>query len=137
MNALAGARCSNHRGEPVDAQYTCHRCGSFFCEGCARRTRPEAVPICASCFELRGQKVVQIAQTSPTRLQTAGLVLGCICLLPIPALIIASLVVNGVAIYRAKEGPARVARWKPILGLCLTMVGVLELVVGVAVLASR
>ncbi len=90
------------------------------------------MPLCKSCWELRDQKVAPNAVYSETRLQTAGLVLGCCCVLPIPLLILASTVVNIIAIVKAKEGKAREARWKPIVGLCATGFGALELVALIA-----
>ena len=136
MNVVPpGARCANH--PMVDALYVCHRCGNFFCEECARRTRPEAVPLCKNCWELRDQKVQPIKEYSATRLQTAGLVMGCFCILPIPVLILGSLVVNIMAIAKATDGPARAVRWRPIVGLCVTLFGILELVVLIGWAATR
>ncbi len=68
-------------------------------------------------------------QYSATRLQTTGLVVGCLCVIPLPVLILASIAVNIIAIVRAKDGPARAVRWRPIVGLCMTFVGIVELVV--------
>ena len=124
--APAGAVCPNH--PEVPATWTCGRCGSFMCVGCERRTRPEATPMCPACWQLRERVVVQTVQ-SGTRLQTAGLVLGCISLLPIWFLQLISLVVNIIAIVKAKESPAREVRWRPILGLALTLVGAVGMVV--------
>lgn len=86
------------------------------------------MPLCKSCWELRDQKVQPNKEYSETRLQTAGLVVGCFCVLPIPVLLIASTIVNLIAIVKAKDGKAREARWKPIVGLCITLFGMLELV---------
>jgi hypothetical protein len=135
LSVPTGAKCAYHPA--VDALYVCHRCGSFFCEDCARRTRPEAVPLCKSCWALRDQKVKPNKEYSATRLQTAGLVMGCCCLLPIPVLILASLVVNILAIVKATDGPARDVRWRPVVGLCVTGVGIVELVVLLSWAASR
>lgn len=135
MTVPAGAKCAYH--PEAAALYVCHRCGNFFCEDCARRTRPEAVPLCKSCWELRDQKVKPNKEYSATRLQTAGLVLGCFCILPIPVLIVASLVVNVIAIVKATDGPAREVRWRPIVGLCVTLFGVLELVLLIAFAVGR
>jgi hypothetical protein len=135
MSVPAGARCAYH--PTVDALYVCHRCGHFFCEECARRTRPQAVPLCKSCWELRDQKVKPIKEYSATRLQTTGLVMGCFCVLPIPVLLLASLVVNIVAIVKATDGPARMVRWRPIVGLCATLFGILELVALIAFIGNR
>lgn len=127
MTALpAGAKCAHH--PTLDALYVCHRCGTFFDEQCARRTRPEAVPLCKSCWDLRDQKVAPNVEYSETRMQTTGLVLGCCCVLPIPVLLIASLVVNLIALAKAKTEKQLAVRWKPIVGLCVTCFGILELV---------
>lgn len=74
---------------------------------------------------------------SETRLQTTGLVLGCCCVLPIPVLLIASTIVNLIAIVKAKEGRAREARWKPVVGLCVTGFGMLELALLLAFAVNR
>ncbi len=95
------------------------------------------MPLCKSCWELRDQKVGPIKPHSATRLQTAGLVLGCLCVLPIPVLILASLVVNIIAIAKATAGPAREVRWRPIVGLCVTLFGALELVLLIVFVANQ
>jgi hypothetical protein len=111
------------------ASAACHRCGTFYCDGCARRTRPDATPMCKNCWESRAKAVSVNGTHSETRLQTAGLVLGSFALLPIPALQLASLVVNLLGFFRAKEGESRRLRWKNTLGLALTGVGILIFVV--------
>lgn len=88
--------------------------------------------MCPSCWELRS-RAVPANTTSPTRLQTAGLVLGCISLLPIWFIQLISLVINIVAIVKAKQGPARAVRWRPITGLVLTCVGIVGMVTLLAV----
>ena len=55
--------------------------------------------------------------------------LGCLSLLPIWFLQLISLVVNIVAIVKAKQSPAREVRWRPVTGLVLTLVGVAGMVV--------
>jgi hypothetical protein len=92
------------------ANSACHRCGTFYCDGCARRTRPDATP----CAKIVGNR---------------GLVLGGFAMLPIPALQLVSLVVNLLGFFRAKEGESRRLRWKNTLGLALTAVGILIFVV--------
>lgn len=114
-----GARCAGH--PEVAAAWTCHRCGSFLCTACERRVRPDAVPMCPSCWELRAQKVPALTAPSGTRLQTTGLVLGALSVLPIWPLILGSLITNIVAIVKAKEPPARDVRWRPVAGLTMTI----------------
>ncbi|MHB8879630.1 MAG: hypothetical protein ACYC8T_38565 [Myxococcaceae bacterium] len=125
--APAGAHCPNH--PEVAATWSCGRCGSFMCVQCERRTRPDATPMCPACWELRAKKVLPQKAESGTRLQTAGLVLGCISLLPIWFIQLVSLVVNIIAIVKAKAPPARDVRWRPITGLVLTLVGIAMMVV--------
>jgi hypothetical protein len=83
--------------------------------------------MCPACWELRSRNVtVNQARDSGTRLQTAGLVLGVISLIPMSmcvAVQIASLILNIVAWTKAKEPPASRVRWRPQLGLVLTLVG--------------
>lgn len=133
--APEGATCANHPETP--ASWTCGRCGSFMCPDCERRVRPEAVPMCAACWELRARTVTpQNISESGTALLTIGLVLGVISLLPAVALQICSLVVNIMALVRAKESPAREKRWRSVVGLCLTGVGVVVDVIFFAGLAN-
>jgi hypothetical protein len=117
-----GAVCATHAD--ARAQWTCPRCGNFMCVACERRVRVDALPMCPACWELRAIKVPE-QKSSMTGLQTAALVLGCIAILPIPLVQIASLVLGIVALVKARQGPARAVRWKPILGLCLTGVGLM------------
>jgi hypothetical protein len=89
--------------------------------------------MCKRCWEARAKVVVQNEVPSETKMQTAGLVLGCIALLPLPAIQMAAVVVNIVGLVKAKEGLAREQRWKNTLGLvlaCLGFVGFLVLVIG-------
>ncbi len=79
--------------------------------------------MCPACWDLRGRSVAPQTVSSGTGLQTAALVLGCIALLPVPVLQIISVVVNVVALVKAKHPPARNVRWRPITGLALTGVG--------------
>jgi hypothetical protein len=59
VNAAAelppGAKCAVH--PDFDAQWMCNRCGSFICQGCERRVRPDATPMCPNCWALRAQVV--------------------------------------------------------------------------------
>lgn len=124
-----GASCASHPDIP--ATWMCARCGSFMCASCECRTRPEAHPMCPACWALRSQRVeANQGRSSGTALQTAGLVLGVIALVPMcVAFQIASLIVNIVALVKAKEPPASLVRWRPITGLALTAVGVILTIV--------
>lgn len=75
--------------------------------------------MCVSCFDLRARSVPE-NKASSTALQTAGLVLGFVSLLPLPAIILASLVVNIVGIVKVSDPGARAVRYRPIVGLVLT-----------------
>jgi hypothetical protein len=80
--------------------------------------------MCPACWELRGRNVTVNQAQGGTGLQTTGLVLGFISLIPMcVAVQIASLVLNIIALMKAKEPPARRVRWQPITGLILTVIG--------------
>lgn len=120
--APASAICAHHAGLP--AAWICPRCGSFFCRACERRTRPDAIPMCPACWDLRAQSVGPVKLEKPsTALQTAGLVVGCFALLPLPAVQLAAFVVTIMGIVKAKAPPQRRVRWRPITGLVLACVG--------------
>lgn len=121
--APSGATCAY---DPSEASWTCERCGNFFCEPCARRTRPEAFPLCKSCWDARSKFVDLRKSESRTNLQTAGLVLGVLSLIPFPVFQLASIIVNVLGISRAREGTPRAHRWKNIVGLVISL-GVLAL----------
>jgi hypothetical protein len=117
-----GAVCATHAEAP--ATWTCNRCGSFLCAACERRTRPEARPMCPNCWALRSRNVTENQGRGGTNLQTIGLVLGVVSLVPMcVAIQIASLVVNIVALVKARDLPAGHRRWQPITGLILTLLG--------------
>lgn len=90
--------------------------------------------MCPGCWALRAAKVEPQAKYSGTALQTTGLVMGAIAVLPIPAIQIGAVVVNIIALVKAKEGPAYDARWKAKLGLGLACLGVLLDVVFISLL---
>ena len=119
-----GATCAGH--PEVAASWTCGRCGSFMCPDCERRVRPEAVPMCPACWELRSRTVQpQPQKDSSKTLLNVGLGLGVVALIPgCVAIQLGSAVVNIIALVRAKEPPARDLRWRSILGLCFTGLGV-------------
>ena len=121
--APAGSFCAWHPENA--ASWLCGRCGSFMCPACEQRVRPNALPMCPACWELRSRVASAQPKTkgSGTALQTTGLVLGLFALLPIPALQIASVITNIVGIAKAKEPPALNVRWRPMVGLSLTGVG--------------
>ena len=111
MTEAANARCARHPHSP--ASFTCPRCGSFACIECERRHSLEAVPVCPSCWALEAQ-----TRAVPSgALQTAGLVVGLISIVPCCPLALASLAVNVIALVKS----TRENRWKPIVGLCLTI----------------
>ncbi|MBI5544074.1 MAG: hypothetical protein HY901_09315 [Deltaproteobacteria bacterium] len=117
--APSGAQCAAH--PEAAASWVCGRCGTFMCPECEHRVRPEAHPLCPSCWELRERTLATLhTEKGGTRLQTAGLILGVISLAPgcFPLQLL-SLVLNIVAIARAPHG----ARWRPIVGLVLTLLG--------------
>lgn len=130
FDAPAGAACLTHPQTP--ARWACRRCGAFFCVACERRTRPDALPMCPACWELRSRNVVDQTSKPSTAIFTASFVLGIISLLPLPVVIITSLVVGIMALVRAKEQYAA-QRWKPIVGLVLTVLSSLGWLLLVAV----
>ena len=110
------ARCARHPDSV--ASFTCPRCGTFSCVECERRATPDSPPICPACWA----KLPNATQTAGgTGLQTAGLILGIASVIPCCPLALVSTVVNVIAIIQAKNPPARDVRWKPILGLCLSL----------------
>ena len=123
--APPAASCAVHAGLP--ARFICPRCGSFMCPDCERRTRPDAVPMCVGCWGVREQKVGPIAAADKpsTALQTAGLVVGAIAMLPLPGVQIAALVLTIMGIVRVKSPEARAVRWRSVTGLCLVGVGLI------------
>jgi uncharacterized membrane protein len=81
--------------------------------------------MCPNCWALRSRNVTENQGRGGTNLQTIGLVLGVVSLVPMcVAIQIASLVVNIVALVKARELPANHRRWQPITGLILTLLGV-------------
>jgi len=123
-----GATCATHAEAP--ATWTCNRCGSFMCAACERRTRPEARPMCPNCWDLRSRNVTENQGRSGANLQVIGLVLGVLSLIPMcVAVQIASLVVNIVALVKARQFPPGHPRWQAITGLSLTLLGLVATVV--------
>jgi len=88
--------------------------------------RPDALPMCPNCWDLREQRVA--AAPKATRLENAGLWLGGLSFLCLPPIVMASLVVNLIVLSRAAPGQ----RSKGLVGLGLTIGGV---VVTIAVFA--
>jgi len=74
--------------------------------------------MCTGCWELRTAHVASLPQ--PRAPGSAGLVLGLVSLLPLPPLQLLSLIVNVVSL--AKMEPGR-SRWRPMVGLGLTVAG--------------
>ncbi|WNG50612.1 hypothetical protein F0U60_45670 [Archangium minus] len=125
LPAPEGATCASH--PEALANWTCGRCGSFMCPACERRVRPEALPMCVACWELRSRTVAQQQDSdSGITLLNVGLGLGLVSLFPFcVAIQLASFVVNIVALVRARTPPARALRWRAWLGLGLTGLGLL------------
>lgn len=75
--------------------------------------------MCPACWKVAGQ----IAAPSSGALQTAGLVVGMISIVPCCPLTLVSLVLNVIAIVMStKEN-----RWKPLVGIGITLLaGVLQ-----------
>jgi hypothetical protein len=92
--------------------------------------------MCPACWELRSRTVTANQAQGGTSLQAAGLVLGFFSLFPMcVAIQLASLVLNIIALVKAKKPPASLRRWQPITGLVMTLIG-LALTVVFAVMAD-
>lgn len=108
----AQARCARHLDSATS--FTCPRCGTFGCVECERRPGLDAAPMCPACWALSAQTTAV-----PTGgLQNAGLVVGLLSIIPCCPLALASLVLNVIAIVKSP----REHRWKPIVGICITVV---------------
>lgn len=128
-----GASCAGH--PEALASWVCGRCGTFMCPECERRVRPEAPPMCPTCWDLRA-RTVNAPEVAGTGFVVSGLVLGVLSLVPMCiAVQIASAIVNVVALYRTREPPGRERRWMPVTGLVLTGVGIVGSII-VAVLGA-
>jgi hypothetical protein len=112
MTEGANARCARHPDSA--ARFTGPRCGSFACVDCERRASLDAAPVCPACWPLSRQAT----QAPSGALQTAGLVVGVLSLFPCCPLAHAPLVLDQVALVQA----TRENRWKPILGMSITVV---------------
>ncbi len=138
MSVPAGSVCASHADAP--ATYACPRCGSFMCVACERRTRPEAVPLCPNCWDLRSKTTVPQNNDRDARLQTTGFVLGFISLLPFWPVVLASLIINIVSLVKAKpDSPLRPKRWKSVTGLVVTLCScsLWALVAAIAIFAGK
>jgi hypothetical protein len=83
---------------------------------CERRAQMDSAPVCPACWARQ-----PTSAPASTVLQTTGLVLGVLSIVPCCPLFVVSIVVNIAGIVLAKEPPARDVRWKPITGLLLTL----------------
>lgn len=115
------AACPRHA--PAPAEWTCGRCGTFFCEACAFRVRPDARPMCETCWNLRAQTVKPQHASRGGKLQTAGLVLGVFGLVPNGIFQLLAGVICVLGLLIANDEDARKARWKPAVGLVMTAIG--------------
>ena len=109
------ARCGRH--PEALTTFTCPRCGTFGCVDCERRSTLDGAPICPSCWKLAAVN----APAENGSLQLAGLIVGLISILPCCPLSLISLGLNGIAIARSNKEH----RWKPLVGLGVTLLGVL------------
>ncbi len=92
--------------------------------------------MCPGCWDKRAQSAQAQAPHSTTRLQTLGLVLGCISLLPIPAVQLSAVLVCIIGWVKARAPELATVRWKPKLGLGLAATGILIDVLLIALLAG-
>ena len=108
-----GAKCALH--PDFDASAMCNRCGNFMCQGCERRVRPDATPMCPACWDLRAQKVKPQSTFffGGTSWDNAAFVLGVFSFF---ALITApiGLVVSIIALTKPDS-----TKWRPIVGLTM------------------
>lgn len=123
--------CAAHPG--ARAQWACHRCGTFICATCERRTRPEAPPLCPACWDLRGKVVQDQVVTESRRMQIAGLVLGAVSFLH-PLFMVASLILN---IRELVRGTGGTRRWMNGVGVGLTGLAMVLWLVVIAFFVSR
>ena len=80
--------------------------------------------MCPNCWALRSRIVPENQGRGGSNLQLVGLVLGVVSLVPMcVAIQIASLVVNIVAVVKARQLPEGSPRWQSITGLALTLLG--------------
>ncbi|MGQ0505873.1 MAG: B-box zinc finger protein [Myxococcaceae bacterium] len=118
------ALCSNHPTTP--ASRLCARCGSFICTDCERRTRPDAMPLCPSCWGARSRTVAPLSPP-PDALPWAGIALGLLpyfCLLswfPVLVFGVPSIIVNTIVLVRSKAPELRALHWIAIVGLSLSL----------------
>ncbi len=104
-------RCARHEASPTS--FTCSRCGTFGCIDCERRPGMDAAAMCPACWVVNAQAFAKPS----SQLQTAGLVVGAISMIPCLPIAFASVVLNVIAIIKS----TREHRWKPIVGLCITL----------------
>jgi len=120
--APEGSLCGTHRDTP--AAWTCGRCGAFFCAACERRTRPEALPMCPSCWELRARQV-RAPPDDSQRLRIAGAVTGVLALVPMcwwMQLTAIALNIIGLVRGRKQQTPRE---WLNVAGLVGGVIGLL------------
>lgn len=126
--APAGSACATHPA--VRANWICGRCGTFFCDACARFPSPGGPPLCERCFSVRAKEVVGSGALGLKRLQTAGFVVGLLALIPgcWPGLL-GGLIVNGLALHRTWKVDGRPRQWMPVVGLACCAVSIVVWVV--------
>lgn len=112
MNDALQARCSKHHEAGVS--FTCPRCGSFGCVECERRRTLDATPLCPSCWPVSGPAGPDGA------LQTAGLVVALVSLVPCWPVALASVALNVIALVKATKANRR----KALVGLGVSLLAV-------------
>ena len=119
---MQSAQCYQHG--VVERAWPCSRCGTFLCEGCARRTRPTALAMCGECWSLRRAHVATLTRKSGN--EAAGiLVLGLLSLIPMLVPVqLGTIVVSAVMLRRAQPNPVwpRIALGLAVLGLLVSVV---------------
>lgn len=128
--APVSGQCALHEG--AAAAWACQRCGTFVCAQCERRTRPEAPPLCPTCWELRAKSVQGQATTESKRGEVGGLVIGVLSFLH-PLVMVGSLVVN---VRELRKGRGGERRWMNVTGLALTGLALCTWLVAIAVIAT-
>ena len=123
MSLPEGSVCASHPS--AAATFSCPRCGSFMCVECERRTRPEAIPLCPKCWDLRAKVTVPQDNDRSQRMQSLGFGLGIASILPIWPIVLGSIIINIISLTRAKEGVLREKRWKSIAGLSISVISML------------
>lgn len=126
---MQSMQCPQHG--VVEQAWPCPRCGTFLCEGCAHRTRPDAAAMCGGCWALRATHVETL---KPRTLNLSSGIVICGVLSVIPFMLpvqVGTLIASGVLLYR-REIPAR----EPLLALGLALLGLIVTAVSIFLLPT-